>query len=290
VELVISFRTDKLPCRRNHLALTAVFLAVIAASCAPQRVDTAAQPTPRLEGIARERRVISFDSQGVELAGELDLPYADGLVPLVFVIHHSGPVQRDSYGYMAELLVGEGYAMFRFDKRGTGSSQGEYGCCEGEDAVAAYRAAVAEQGIDLCNVFIVAQSVGTEYLAERFDEYAAIQRPRGVILLSNLLGPDRIDAIASPVHIIVSYSEPHLETLGLAAAEAHQSKYSYGASYYIAEHTEHTLFDISAGPIDWNDPSWPNRYHRGAMRSMIDWLGDHQLAHDCCSETNSQVR
>jgi hypothetical protein len=73
-------------------------------------------PTPQLEGIARERRQVRFVSQGVTLAGELDLPLGDAPAPLVFVIHHSGPVDRDSYGYLAELLVKEGYAVFRFDK------------------------------------------------------------------------------------------------------------------------------------------------------------------------------
>ena len=168
-------------------------------------------PTPRLEGIVRERRQVRFASQGVILAGELDLPLGDSPAPLVFVIHHSGPVDRDSYGYLAELLVAEGYAVFRFDKRGTGMSGGEYGCCESKDALAAYRAAIAQDGIDHCNVFIVAQSVGTEHLAERFEEYVRARPPCGVAFLSNLLDAGSIDVIAAPVHIIISDSEPNAD-------------------------------------------------------------------------------
>jgi pimeloyl-ACP methyl ester carboxylesterase len=242
----------------------------------------AVPPTPQLEGIARERRQVRFASQGVTLVGELDLPLGDAPAPLVFVIHHSGPVDRDSYGYLAELLVKEGYAVFRFDKRGTGMSGGEYGCCEGEDALAAYRAATAQDGIDPCNVFIVAQSVGTQYLAERFEEYVRAHPPRGVVLLSNLLDADSIDVIAAPVHIIISDSESNVDQLGRAAVEAHRDKYSLGASYYIAEHTEHTLFDIRSGPIDWSDPQWPQRYHRGAMQSLIDWLSDQAVVREIC--------
>ena len=242
----------------------------------------AVPPTPQLEGIARERRQVRFASRGVTLAGELDLPSGDGPAPLVFVIHHSGPVDRDSYGYLAELLVAEGYAVFRFDKRGTGMSGGEYGCCESEDALAAYRAATAQDGIDQCNVFIVAQSVGTQHLAERFEEYVRAHLPRGVVLLSNLLDANSIDVIAAPVHIIISDSEPEVDHLGCAAAEAHRDKYSFGASIYVAEHTEHTLFDIRAGPIDWNDPEWTRRYHRGAMQSLIDWLNNHLVAPERC--------
>jgi alpha/beta superfamily hydrolase len=239
-------------------------------------------PTPQLEGITRERRQVRFDSQGITLAGELDLPLGNAAAPLVFVIHHSGAVERDSYGYLAELLVKEGYAVFRFDKRGTGMSDGEYGCCESDDALAAYRAATAQDDIDRNNVFIVAQSVGTRHLANRFPAYARMRPPQGVVLLSNLLDADSIGAIAAPVHIIVADSEPEVEALGPRAAEAHRSQYPMGASYYVADHAEHTLFDVQAGPIDWSDPEWTHRYHRGAMESLIDWLDGHRTPPGTC--------
>jgi alpha/beta superfamily hydrolase len=231
-------------------------------------------PTPKLEPTTRERRQIAFLAGNVTLAGELDLPRADDAAPLVFIIHHSGPVGRDAYGYLAELLTKAGFAVFRFDKRGVGASGGEYGCCEAEDALAAYRAAVAEAGIDRDRVFIVAQSIGTEYLATHFAEFAAVQPPAGVALLSSLLGPEQIAAIAAPVHIIVADSEPNLDAIATQAVQAHRTRWPYGASSYVAEHAEHTLFDIKDGPIDWSDPAWVTRYHRGAMQSLIDWLKD----------------
>jgi pimeloyl-ACP methyl ester carboxylesterase len=259
-------------------------LIMIASGCAPrQAAVNDVFPTPQLDGLARERREVRFISQSVTLAGELDLPIGDSPVPLAFVIHHSGPVPRDAYGYLAEILIGEDYAVFRFDQRGTGLSAGEYGCCESEDALAAYRAAVEQDGIDRCNIFIIAQSIGTQHLADRFDDYAHIQPPRGVVLLSNVLHADQIGAIAAPVHIIVSDSEPGLESVGRAAVEAHQAKYPFGASYYVADHTEHTLFDIQAGPIDWSNPEWTRRYHRGAMQSLIGWMKEHRVVPDACT-------
>ena len=239
-------------------------------------------PTPQLEGIARERREVRFDSDGVTLAGELDLPEGDGPPPLVFVIHHSGPMPRDTYGYLAELLLKEGYAVFRFDKRGTGLSEGEYGCCESDDALAAYRAAMQQTDVDRCSVFVVAQSIGTQYLADRFTDYAHAQPPRGVALLSNLLAADRIGAIAAPVHIVVSDSEPNVDAVGRLAAEAHQALTAMESSYYVADDTEHTLFDIRLGTPDWSNPEWARRYHRGAMQSLIDWLdGLRRESRDC---------
>lgn len=230
-------------------------------------------PTPQLAGIAAERREVGFVSGGVSLAGELDLPAGISLAPLVFIIHHSGPVTRDAYGYLAEILLPEGFAVFRFDKRGTGRSAGEYGCCEADDAVAAYRAAVSQPGIDRERVLIVAQSIGTQHLAGHFAAFQAIQLPQGVALLSNLLGPEEITAITAPVQVIVADSEPELARIGPEAVAAHREALRYGAELYIAEGAEHTLFDITDGPIDWSDPAWVTRYHRGAMASLVAWLG-----------------
>lgn len=251
------------------------------AACTPQRLwpsdapaptPTDAQPTPQLAGIARERREVSFQSGDAILAGELDLPVGEGAAPLVFIIHHSGPVTRDAYGYLAEILLPEGFAVFRFDKRGVGRSEGEYGCCEADDALAAYRAAVSQSGIDPERVLIVAQSIGARHLADRFAAFQAIRQPLGVALLSNLLGPDEITAIAAPVLVIVADSEPELMRIGPEAATAHRAALPFGADLYIAKGAEHTLFDVTDGPIDWSDPSWTRRYHRGAMTRLVEWL------------------
>lgn len=241
-------------------------------SLVPDPLTGEVYPTPALAAITREQREVRFVSNGVTLAGELDLSLDQDPAPLVFIIHHSGPVTRDAYGYMAELLVEEGFSVFRFDKRGVGKSGGEVGCCEAEDALAAYQAAATQEGIDPNFVFIVAQSIGTEHLADRFSDFVAVHPPRGVVLLSNLLGPDRITAVEAPIHVIVSDSEDNLTAVSADATTAHRQARPDGATYYIAEQSEHTLFDSTDGPIDWSDPGWVKRYHRGAMQSMIDWI------------------
>ncbi|MFQ3661917.1 MAG: alpha/beta hydrolase [Chloroflexaceae bacterium] len=242
------------------------------ASQVPPLAPTDAMPTPQLAGIARERREVHFQSGDATLAGELDLPSGDENAPLVFIIHHSGPVTRDAYGYMAEILLPEGFAVFRFDKRGTGYSTGEYGCCEADDALAAYQAAVSQAGINRERVFIVAQSIGTQHLAGQFAAFQAIQPPQGVALLSNLLGPEEITAVAAPILVIVADSEPDLARVGPGAVAAHREALPFGASLYVAEGAEHTLFDITDGPIDWSDPAWVTRYHRGAIAHLEAWL------------------
>ncbi len=263
-----------------HLLLWAVSLPLLLllTACntiAPTATPTPGEalPTPVLDPIAAERRELRFAAaDGVILAGELSLPKEAAPAPLVVVIHHSGPVNRDAYGYLAELLVARGYAVFRFDKRGTGASGGSFGCCEAEDALAAYRAAVAEPGTDPTTVFLVAQSIGTRHVATMFADYLAAAPPRGVALLSSLLRPEEIVAIAAPVVIIVAATEPDLAQIGPQALAAHQAAYPGQADLYVAEGAEHTLFDITSGPIDWSDPQWVQRYHLGAMEHLLNWL------------------
>lgn len=234
---------------------------------------SAITPSPITSTTPIERRELRFRAtDGIILAGELALPANQPPRALVVIIHHSGPVDRTSYAYLADLLLPEGYAVFRFDKRGNGASAGQYGCCEATDALSAYQAAISQPDLARLPVFIVAQSLGTRYVAEQFAEFSAIRPPIAVALLSSLLGPEAITAVAAPVQVIVADSEPDLERIGPEAVAAHQSALPYGTELYIAAGAEHTLFDITAGPIDWEDPAWAERYHRGAMASLIDWL------------------
>lgn len=218
---------------------------------------------------------ITFQSRdGVQLAGQFDLPPGLTSPPLVFIIHHSGAVDRDSYQYLAARLVPAGYAVFRFDKRGTGTSQGEYGCCEDDDALAAYRAAMTGAN---GRVYIVAQSIGTKILADRWKEFEQTRHPDGVVLLSNLLEGQEIAVLNAPIHIIISSSESRIKAIGEEAVIAHRVAYpKYNASFQVIPNTEHTLFDISSGQIDWSDPNWTLRFHPEAWQSLKNWLdGQH---------------
>jgi alpha/beta superfamily hydrolase len=211
-------------------------------------------------------------SDGTWLAGQFDWPKDVELAPLVFVIHHSGAVDRNSYQYLAAFLVPAGYGVFRFDKRGTGLSEGEYGCCEDEDALAAYRAAIDQSDHEFSRVIIIAQSVGTQILAQNYHDFEKVRSPDGVILLSNLLKGEEILPIKTRIHIVISDQEADFNKVGIDAADAHRRAYQSEASIFVAMGTEHTLFDVTQGPIDWSDPQWPNKFSKEAKQSILDWL------------------
>lgn len=265
--------------KRNLAALVLVCLGMAGLpACAVKQSEWAAGKTPFLfipfESRVQEVRFRSADGTG--LAGQLDLPPEVENPPLVWILHHSGPVNRDAYQYLAALLVPEGYAVFRFDKRGNGASGGTYGCCEEEDALAAYQAAVSQEGFDPQRVFIVAQSVGTQIVARHFQELQSIHPVRGVVLLSSLLEGKELLTIESPLLILVSDCEPNLRAITEEAVAAYRQEVGEGAEYFVAPHTEHTLFDVSEGAMEWSDPRWPLRFSAEAAQNLLQWLEAHR--------------
>ena len=71
---------------------------------------------------------ISFDSVGVTLSGSLFLPDGDTPVPAAILVHGSGEATR-RHGFFARVagpLLDSGIAVFAYDKRGVGRSEGQY--------------------------------------------------------------------------------------------------------------------------------------------------------------------
>jgi len=83
-----------------------------------------------------------------------------------------------------------------------------------------------------------------------------MQRPRGMALLSNLLGASDIVRIDAPLMVIIADSEPELNAIGSEAVAAHNARYAAGSTLYIADSAEHTLFRY---------PRWFDRLDRSGM-------------------------
>jgi uncharacterized protein len=94
-----------------------VTLAMFAFACASEaRHDaTAAGPVPR-----------TFQNGDVQLAFSLDLPQGTGPFPAIVSGHGSGRITRQQLAWLASQWTKRGFAVLRFDKRGTGESTGTY--------------------------------------------------------------------------------------------------------------------------------------------------------------------
>ena len=70
---------------------------------------------------------VHFTCEETTLAGTLYLPKGAGRHPAVIWIHGSGEQPRLNYGAVVAPLVENGVAVFSYDKRGVGESEGD--CC-----------------------------------------------------------------------------------------------------------------------------------------------------------------
>jgi pimeloyl-ACP methyl ester carboxylesterase len=133
------------------------FIAVVAgilvlAGCGDnERAVTAEFGPPRQLG-DRTTIDVRFESRGETLAGTLDLPAGEGPHPTLVWVHGSGPETRDRASSNYGRLLDPRYAIFAFDKRGVGASEGN--CCPldfdllADDVVAAVDAVRERDEVD----------------------------------------------------------------------------------------------------------------------------------------------
>jgi pimeloyl-ACP methyl ester carboxylesterase len=110
------------------------------------RPQTPQRPYPYRE----EQISFSNTKAGATLSGTLTLPKGQGPFPAVILIGGSGPTTRDEpfFGHrpflvLADFLTRRGFAVLRYDKRGSGASTGDYA-----NATTADLADDAQAGVD----------------------------------------------------------------------------------------------------------------------------------------------
>jgi hypothetical protein len=88
---------------------------------------------------------VSIANGGVALAGTVSLPAMPGPHPAVVMIHGSGNAGRNSpaFGDLMNVFLMNGFAVLRYDKRGVGSSTGDWRTARIADLAADALAAVA---------------------------------------------------------------------------------------------------------------------------------------------------
>jgi pimeloyl-ACP methyl ester carboxylesterase len=69
---------------------------------------------------------ISFRSGKFRLVGDLRVPEGEGPHPVIIMVHGSGSATRNNFDYLIELFLRTGYAVFSWDKPGSGDSTGRF--------------------------------------------------------------------------------------------------------------------------------------------------------------------
>ncbi|MEW6240012.1 MAG: alpha/beta fold hydrolase [Chloroflexota bacterium] len=137
---------------------------------------------PSLDGT----REITFMNGEVRLTGTLFLPEGEGPFPAVVLFHGSGPDTRESYFADAKMLQQAGIIALAYDKRGTGSSTGDWETSSLDDLVADALSGLhtlqTQPEVDPDKVGILGSSQGAylaPFAAARDDQVAFIVQVTG---------------------------------------------------------------------------------------------------------------
>lgn len=116
---------------------------------------------------------ITFENKedGINLAGTLTLPKGNGKFPAVVLVSGSGPNDRNEeiFGHkpfmvVADYLTKNGYAVFRYDKRGVAESEGDFPSATvfdfAEDTKSAIKYLKTRKEIDTEKIGILGHSEG----------------------------------------------------------------------------------------------------------------------------------
>jgi pimeloyl-ACP methyl ester carboxylesterase len=134
----------------------------------------AAEPEVVEEEVAYISEDVTFTSGDVTLAGTLTLPNAEGQHPAVVLIAGSGPSDRnvslapfaeiEPFAIIADHLTRNGIAVLRYDDRGFGESQGDFGSTTmsqfATDASAAVNYLVSRDDINAAQIGILGYGEG----------------------------------------------------------------------------------------------------------------------------------
>jgi alpha/beta superfamily hydrolase len=132
---------------------------------------------------------ISFSSGGLVLEGILDIPEGAGPFPAVIVCHphplYGGSMDNNVVNSLSETLTQASLASFKFNFRGVGASQGEFGqgIGEREDVEAAISFVSTVKGIDSKRIGLAGYSAGAGFALpvgfndDRIRALAAVSPP-----------------------------------------------------------------------------------------------------------------
>ncbi len=135
-------------------------------------------------------QAVVFKSKRITLSGVLSMPQSEGACVPVLMIPDSGVADRDCLGIfsaIADRLVENGYAVLRWDRRGIGASQGDYGTSSDEDEEGDIRAAIdflsTQKNVDSEKIVLLGYSKGGYFASKIASENP---RVKGCIIMAGL--------------------------------------------------------------------------------------------------------
>ncbi len=208
---------------------------------------------------------VIFAGDNVRLAGQIDYPnrpVPNNGYPLLFILPNACCTGRHGFNDHAQIGNKAGFAVFRWDKRGTGhSASGGQGYAE-QDAINAYETAIHQADINPNQVVIWSQTDASLLLGENYQGFKAVQKPMGVILSGNMLDENNITKLETRIFCVTGERDWNLASrYAINASIVHNKTYNLNAGSYIAQFANRKLIDTRN-----------NLFHAGAEATIHDWL------------------
>lgn len=146
-----------------------------------------ASPRVARRAAIEKREDVRFSKGDIQLTGALISPTTGGRHPAIVLVHGSGPANRDWMVPFARFLIRRGMALLSYDKRGVGSSTGDWNTASLDDlagdVVAAFEYLKARPDIDGEQIGLMGVSQ-----AGWIMPLAAV-RAKGIAFLISVSGP-----------------------------------------------------------------------------------------------------
>lgn len=213
---------------------------------------------------------ITFQSNDVSLAGTMWIPSEvdDQRLPLVVVGHGASPFSREmpEYRFWAEYLTRQGYAVFLYDKRGVGESEGNY---EGallsdlaDDLIEAVKASSTHENVDRHRIALLG---GSQF------GWLAFRAARELELRAMVLtAPPAVDPVTLEIQVLAD----QLRTLDLTRDE-YADAVAYVRAYFAASRHPELFDSLNTIRKKQEAENWSEHVPVAEQVSDLAWWGLH---------------
>lgn len=220
---------------------------------------------------------VEFTTGPFSLAGQMDYPEGSGPFPTVLIV--PGPPQHDRYGnvrgykaydnyfqVLAEHILSTGYAVFRWDKGGTGKSSS--GLSAPLNMVSAYRKMCNMPHVDTDKTAILAIGGGSAHVYRKWIELEEINPIHHLTLLSTGVNELKLQSLDLPICLVAGAGRI---LRSKRALEQYSEEKDHHIQVYEAEEANEQLFDESDGPVNLftgENAKW----HKNSLEVIQSWF------------------
>jgi hypothetical protein len=217
---------------------------------------------------------VEFNSGPFKMAGQIEYPEGEAPFPVVLFI--PGLPQHDRFGTakgypgydnyfqpFAQVILEAGWAVFRFDKGGTGKSSS--GLNIQADIVAAYRSLIIQKNVNREKIGVIAFQAGAAYFYRKAYEMQMSNKIHHASLISTGVNDQKIEGFDLPILIVAGDDRTLRSEVVLRKYSERTGRPTYvyeavGASEHLCSNTNPSLFKENGCKI-----------HDGAIKAVSEW-------------------